>query len=560
LCSPNRNCRPWSFLEERNGSDVLLRRYGYGQGPDDPLVMTQGTNLYYYHSDAQGSVTSLTNAAGDVQERYDYDAYGQPSIMDANWDAQSSPVGNPYMFTGQRYDSESSLYNYRNRYLEPKVGRFLTRDPLGAWGDPMNLGNDYSYVGNNPASYVDPLGLQGESRRQNELVMQLAMSSFGGPAGAAGLMADSQFASEFQRAFAAGQVARAGGGQALQDMRALSRRHKCYGLEGLHMFLDGLGMIEGYGIIFDWGNAALYAFEGRFGLAAASFASGIPLVGTVRAIVKYGDRAIDWVKTLLKFGKAVEEIADEGGDVGFLVLKGLCLKEGTLVHTKEGPEPIEEVDVGDILATRDESTGEIGWQPVTRRIRTENVEVFNIVVEDSIGSKETIGATHEHPFWVVEKGWLSAADLKPGDDLLSLNGSALDVQSVTIDPKRHTTYNFTVDVTHTYFVGEHGVWVHNNVCAQPTGQMHHAVSRKVYRALEKHPKLRGLYDFRDNDFVTQAKDTASHIGYQTWHRELDSEVAEWIMKNQKATVRSFERYLRNLYTRSDLMERFPNGL
>lgn len=35
----------------------------------------------------------------------------------------------------------------------------MQRDPLGIWGDFLNLGNATAYVGNNPWSYLDPFGL-----------------------------------------------------------------------------------------------------------------------------------------------------------------------------------------------------------------------------------------------------------------------------------------------------------------------------------------------------------------------------------------------------------------
>jgi hypothetical protein len=35
----------------------------------------------------------------------------------------------------------------------------MQRDPIGVWGDPVNAGNGYEYVGANPVSYVDPYGL-----------------------------------------------------------------------------------------------------------------------------------------------------------------------------------------------------------------------------------------------------------------------------------------------------------------------------------------------------------------------------------------------------------------
>ena len=48
----------------------------------------------------------------------------------------------------------------RHRYYSTKWGRFLTEDPLGVWGDPIGMGNDYQYAGGNPGVYGDPFGLQ----------------------------------------------------------------------------------------------------------------------------------------------------------------------------------------------------------------------------------------------------------------------------------------------------------------------------------------------------------------------------------------------------------------
>src|SRR5207245_1714014 len=43
----------------------------------------------------------------------------------------------------------------RNRWYDPRTGRFLTQDPIGLAGG-VNL---YSYAGNNPVAYSDPFGL-----------------------------------------------------------------------------------------------------------------------------------------------------------------------------------------------------------------------------------------------------------------------------------------------------------------------------------------------------------------------------------------------------------------
>ena len=65
------------------------------------------------------------------------------------------------LFTGQRLDSSSGLYYYNARYYDPHLGRFIQPDSLVP--DPLNpqAWNRFSYVYNNPASYVDPSGHDG---------------------------------------------------------------------------------------------------------------------------------------------------------------------------------------------------------------------------------------------------------------------------------------------------------------------------------------------------------------------------------------------------------------
>ena len=89
----------------------------------------------------------MTDASGSLVEAYRYNMYGQP--------LQASTVGNLYMFTGRRFDSETGLYYYRARYYSPQLRRFIEPDPIGFEGG-MNL---YAYVGNDPGNATDPWGL-----------------------------------------------------------------------------------------------------------------------------------------------------------------------------------------------------------------------------------------------------------------------------------------------------------------------------------------------------------------------------------------------------------------
>ena len=137
---------------------VLERAYTYGAYIDDAIMVDYGGQRYYYVKDRQFSIAAITNSAGDLVERYAYTAFGRTTIFD-NLDQDitdtGSTIGNPYGFTGRRWDAHTGLWYYRNRMYSPTLGRFMQRDPAG-YVDGVNL---YAYVVNNPLLYIDPEGL-----------------------------------------------------------------------------------------------------------------------------------------------------------------------------------------------------------------------------------------------------------------------------------------------------------------------------------------------------------------------------------------------------------------
>ena len=149
----------WRVIAEyQNG--VPERSYAYGRGIDEILTMDNSADKqYFFHSNVLGSIDAVTDEDGNVVERYSYDAFGKPVFSDANGNKTvQSAIDNPYLFTGREYDVDTGLYNYRTRYQNPDLGRFINPDKVGIWYDAGNLGNGFSYVGNNPGSQVDSTG------------------------------------------------------------------------------------------------------------------------------------------------------------------------------------------------------------------------------------------------------------------------------------------------------------------------------------------------------------------------------------------------------------------
>jgi RHS repeat-associated protein len=111
--------------------------------------------LSYLYDDALGSVQTITNASGAVQQIRDYGPFG-----DLRSATGSTNV--PYGFTGHEDDPEAGLTNMGGRIYDQAVGQFLQADPIIA--EPASQGlNRYAYVNNSPMNFVDPSGFASQS-------------------------------------------------------------------------------------------------------------------------------------------------------------------------------------------------------------------------------------------------------------------------------------------------------------------------------------------------------------------------------------------------------------
>ena len=123
-------------------------------------------------------------------------------------------------------------------------------------------------------------------------------------------------------------------------------------------------------------------------------------------------------------------------------------------------KPIEDIKAGDLVAARNELTGETRYREVLQLIGNPEKALLTVTFSDALGVQESFEVTDDHPF-MTEGGWITTANLQPGMQLKTFDGRPVTVAAKVDNGKKARTYNFEVAEFHTYFVGKSGIWVHN---------------------------------------------------------------------------------------------------
>jgi len=138
-----------NLVEETNSAGGVVARDEQTQNIDEPLAMLRSGATSYYHADGLGSATSLSSAAGSIANTYTYDSFGKLTNS-------TGSLVNPFRYTARESDTETGLYYYRARYMDPSTGRFISEDPAMFDSGQINF---YDYVANSPLTNFDPTGL-----------------------------------------------------------------------------------------------------------------------------------------------------------------------------------------------------------------------------------------------------------------------------------------------------------------------------------------------------------------------------------------------------------------
>ena len=388
------------YLYDENGAPIGLQYRNKTYG-------TYSFDTYYFEKNLQGDIIAIYTENGTKIGSYTYDAWGNCTVSTESGATTSQKrivrTLNPFRYRGYYYDYDTGLYYLQSRYYNPKWGRFLNADGYVSTGTGLLGYNMYAYCDNNPVMGYDPTGEWnwGTFLSGANLIMVGAMAM----ATAATILSCGAAAPLMVVVAAATAVAGAA------------------------------TVVNGIAEVVEAGTDYNFVRDGTFGGDEEAY-------NTYKAVTQ----------TVAEIGTTIcgaYNVANGGN---------ICFVAGTLVLTATGHEAIERIEAGDWVWATDPETGETELKQVVQTFRNETKELVHITVNG-----EEIVCTPTHPFYVPQKGWTEAIQLRAGDRLQLLNGEYIVVEQVQHEllESPETTYNFEVEDFHTYYVGEEPVLVHN---------------------------------------------------------------------------------------------------
>lgn|GEM_PF-1250455 len=513
-----------------SGSNTIKVYWPAGLGVE---TSTGSTPVYNWtHSDNLDSVVAITDQSGNVAQSMAFDAWG--ARRDLAGDPGVDSAANGYLdskalidnkgFTHQEELDQLGLVHLNGRVYDPFTGRFMSGDPEVQ--DPYHSQsyNRYTYVWNNPTNMTDPTGFDGQDVEEGKS-QRVEVSSKREPANPRPKMTIGAY------------------------MRRVQQPSKIH---------QGLSLVKG--------------------LATGAWNDATKAVQHFRPNGT-GPSMYDWVgRDLLQLDESGDAEFEFGADLGpaaLMMVPGLgeeeaeavgsekleetlanCLKcfvRGTLVRTPAGYKPIDKIRIGDLVASRDELTGETAWKPVLHTFHHHKQVILRLRFTNSDGKVEELGVTEEHPFMLENKHWIVANQLKPGDRILSYEPGVLTVVDLHRYTKKHDTYNLEVADFHTFFVGRMEAWVHNSAgCKEIIEQIHHFATNKSSKYTEALAKVAKKYGLDLDGEWNKAL-----LEHQGRHPEAYHEwVLDTMKKIDKTAAGSQEKFLElfNTYVKEPVMQ------
>jgi len=115
-----------------------------------------------------GSLRLVTDTAGNVVKRVDYDTFGYV-VNDTN-----PSFTMPFGFAGGVYDGDTGMIRFGARDYDPDTGRWTAKDPILFKGGDTDL---YGYCVSDPVNYRDP---KGTILQETEIAIKIALPIIAG--------------------------------------------------------------------------------------------------------------------------------------------------------------------------------------------------------------------------------------------------------------------------------------------------------------------------------------------------------------------------------------------
>lgn len=426
---------------------------GLDPGKNGPGYPQSGETLFF-HQDIIGSTTLVTDEDGLEIADISYDPYGtvQESLSSGEDIFRKK-------FTGQEYDSSTELYAFEDRYYDPDLGGFISPDPAMQYMSP------YTYAGDDPLDFVDPDG---------DFAFLIAMIVVGALSGAYfGGAAVNHDANPAHWDWKNGKTyAGVFGGAAIGAIGAGA---------GAAIAEAGVGVAVGIAGDMMIGAGENAAFTAMGGGSAKDILESAGMGAAMGGVFSVAGRGIGMgasrlAKRFARAGAGLEEAGEETSLLAEQNESEFCASfpEGVAVWTEDGQKKVEEIKKSEQVYARSEQSFENSERTVEQTFN----RIADDLVEVSLSSGEVIPTTSEHPFYVVDKGWVKAAELQEGDTLSTIHFQTVAVDQVKPIFESSRVYNFSVDQDETYFVGEQGVWVHN--VAPSCNSLANKIHNKIY--------------------------------------------------------------------------------
>ena len=133
-----------------------------------------------------------------------------------------------------------------------------------------------------------------------------------------------------------------------------------------------------------------------------------------------------------------------------------CFVAGTKIAVENGYKNIEDIEVGDYVYSYNLETNKKELKKVLETFIHQKNEIYTLKVNNQL-----IHTTEEHPFYVINKGWVNTKKLNFNDKLLSIKKGPTNIQNISKRNNKTYVYNIEVEDNHNYLITKEEILVHN---------------------------------------------------------------------------------------------------